>query len=605
MLLFQYTLFMLLAPLAAVLMLVVIGYAWKHRAAPGALPLVWLSADITGWLTFSALELADPLDMGALFWARLAYPFIASVPVTWLVFALHYTGRDQWQRPARQGLARQSLARLALLSLIPLTTAAMALTNDAHHWLWASYTFTSVGPWTAMSVTYGPWFRVHAVYSYTLILLGTLVIGVEYFRASKLYRRQSVWVLAGALGPLVFNVVYVFRLIPGFVKDYSPVSFALAGLSFAIGMFRYRLFDLKPVARDTLVESMSDGMIVLDEQDRIVDFNPAAQDILGIPMSTAIGQFAGQVLSPWQDLVDRFWDKRMAQAEIELEREGRKRCYDLRISPLDDRRGHVGRLIVLRDMTERKHAEQALQQANLELQARNQDLDTFGHTVAHDLKGPLGTLIGYSEFLADNPTGVSVNDLRRCARNMLQVSRKMNNIIEELMLLSGLHKMHVEMKPLDMGRIFSDAHQRLAHLLGNQAAQIAWPDDWPAAMGHGPWVEEVWVNYLSNAIKYGGQPPQIQVGATSVTAPDAGSRMIRFWVRDNGPGISPEVQSRLFAPFERFDQARATGYGVGLSIVRQIVEKMGGQASVESAGVAGQGSTFSFTLPAAEHTLHG
>jgi len=123
---------------------------------------------------------------------------------------------------------------------------------------------------------------------------------------------------------------------------------------------------------------------------------------------------------------------------------------------------------------------------------------------------------------------------------------------------------------------------------------------WPAALGYGPWIEEVWVNYLSNAIKYGGQPPRMELGADPLPNPPPqagegkGGGMVRFWVRDNGSGITPEDQSRLFAPFTRLDQIRAGGHGLGLSIVRRIVEKLGGQVGVESQ--VGSGSTFSFTL---------
>jgi two-component system sensor histidine kinase/response regulator len=114
---------------------------------------------------------------------------------------------------------------------------------------------------------------------------------------------------------------------------------------------------------------------------------------------------------------------------------------------------------------------------------------------------------------------------------------------------------------------------------------------WPGASGYGPWVEEVWVNYLSNAIKYGGKPPHVELGAELQT-----NNMVCFWVRDNGPGIPPEARARLFTPFTRLDQVRTQGHGLGLSIVRRIVEKLGGQVGVTSA--SGQGSAFSFTLPA-------
>jgi signal transduction histidine kinase len=115
------------------------------------------------------------------------------------------------------------------------------------------------------------------------------------------------------------------------------------------------------------------------------------------------------------------------------------------------------------------------------------------------------------------------------------------------------------------------------------------PDAWPVAFGHGPWIEEVWANYLSNAMKYGGKPPRLELGAETI------GDNVRFWVADNGPGLTPEQQARLFTPFTRLHQVRATGQGLGLSIVRRIMEKLGGRAWVESR--PGEGSTFYFTLP--------
>ena len=110
-------------------------------------------------------------------------------------------------------------------------------------------------------------------------------------------------------------------------------------------------------------------------------------------------------------------------------------------------------------------------------------------------------------------------------------------------------------------------------------------------MGHAPWVEEVWVNYISNAIKYGGQPPRVELGA-DVLADGA----VRLWVADNGAGLPPDVHARLFTPFSRLDQIRARGHGLGLSIVRRIVEKMGGQVGVQSGAAGTIGCRFYFTL---------
>ena len=176
----------------------------------------------------------------------------------------------------------------------------------------------------------------------------------------------------------------------------------------------------------------------------------------------------------------------------------------------------------------------------------------------------------------------------------------MSSIVDELLLLAEVRKVEeVETKPLDMANIVVRARERLTHIIEKHQAEIILPAVWTAALGHAPWVEEVWVNYLSNAIKYGGQPPRIELGATPSQSPppggDAQGRMVRFWVRDNGPGLTPEEQARLFTPFARLDQVGTKGHGLGLSIVRRIVEKLGGQVEVESK--VGQGSIFSFTLP--------
>jgi len=236
---------------------------------------------------------------------------------------------------------------------------------------------------------------------------------------------------------------------------------------------------------------------------------------------------------------------------------------------------------------------EALRRYTTELKARNEDLDAFAHTVAHDLKGPLAFVVGLAEVLGEECTTMLDEERRRYLRRMAQSGRKMSSIIDELLLLAGVRQMEVEMGPLDMASIVAEAQQRLAHVIEAQQAQVILPETWPVALGYGPWVEEVWVNYLSNALKYGGRPPRVELGATVQSG-----GVICFWIRDNGSGFPPEAQARLFTPFTRFDQVRAKGYGLGLSIVRRIVEKLDGQ--VEGESQVGRGSVFTFTLPAVD-----
>jgi two-component system sensor histidine kinase/response regulator len=233
---------------------------------------------------------------------------------------------------------------------------------------------------------------------------------------------------------------------------------------------------------------------------------------------------------------------------------------------------------------------EALRQRTIQLEARNEELAAFGHTAAHDLKNPLARIVGLAEVLKEDQGDISSKELRRYLHQISQTGRKMSSIIDDLLLLAGIRQMDVEMQALDTASIVAQAHQRLAAMIEEYQADIILPDTWPVAMGYAPWIEEVWVNCLSNAIKYGGHPPRVELGAQ--VQPDG---MVGFWIRDNGLGIPQDAQARLFIPFTRLDQVRAEGHGLGLSIVQRIVERFGGQIWVESE--TGQGSTFIFTLP--------
>ena len=235
--------------------------------------------------------------------------------------------------------------------------------------------------------------------------------------------------------------------------------------------------------------------------------------------------------------------------------------------------------------------EERVRERTAELRARNEELAAYDHTVAHDLKNPLALVTGYAELLAQDFASMSDDELQKHLGTIARHGHKMRSIIDELLLLAEMRDMEVEMVALDTASLVAAAQHRLADMIEKHGAEIVSPEAWPVALGHGPWVEAVWTNYLSNAIKYGGQPPQVEMGA--MEQKDA---QVRFWVRDNGPGIPAEEQARLFSRFTRLDQDRARGHGLGLSIARRIVENLGGHVAVESR--LGYGSTFSFSLPA-------
>jgi signal transduction histidine kinase len=253
---------------------------------------------------------------------------------------------------------------------------------------------------------------------------------------------------------------------------------------------------------------------------------------------------------------------------------------------------HLKNVALQEEIKERQQAELALQEEITAHQALIADLDAFAHMVAHDLKNPIHTVAGYSEVLQDRLADredallVEVEFAGTIHRKVFEMSR----IIDTMLLLARVRQEDVEREMLEMGPVVAAAERRLERLLQETQGEIVKPETWPRAWGYGPWVEEVWENYLSNALKYGGHPPRVEVGAT--VQPDG---YVKFWVRDNGPGISVEQRARLFTPFTRLSRAGKEGHGVGLSIVQRIIETLGGEVGVES--VQGEGSTFFFTLP--------
>lgn len=235
-----------------------------------------------------------------------------------------------------------------------------------------------------------------------------------------------------------------------------------------------------------------------------------------------------------------------------------------------------------------------LEKRNQELILINRELNAFAHTVAHDLKSPLSTLSGYVETLLILLPDMEAAEIETSLRMMQRSSQTMHQIVDDLLLLAETRSENVQMSSLDMRQIVLQSQERLQTAIESTKAEIVLPSEWPMASGYAPWVEAVWVNYLSNGLKYGGSPPRLELGARTS---DNGE--LEFWVWDNGPGINPEDHQLLFNEFTRLEQGkiRARGSGLGLSIVQRIVTRLGGRVGVESQ--PGQGSRFYFTLPPA------
>lgn len=558
--------------------MVVATVAYRHRRQPGGLALALLMLAIIVWSFARIFEFTAADIPSKIFWSKVEYIGTVSVPVLLLIFALVFTGQTRWlQFPFS-----------LLYWIIPVSVLFLAWTNEYHQLIWPS--FTPIAGTHLIVYGHGLGFWMMIAYHYLVLLMASVILFRAAIRLRDIYRWQAVVIILAIFPPWLVNVFYNFEIILPLGWDLTPICFAISGMLLTWSFVRLHFLKLVPIARDLVVDRMEDAMLVLDRRDRLVDLNPAARALPGCT-AAAIGQPLAEVLHLWPELVACLRQPGSTRAEISLNHNGVLRYFEVQISSLTDKREQfIGRLVVLRDITDRRLAADALRQHAAELEVRTQELDTFAHMVAHDLKSPLGTILGYTQFLTESYDELSAEEVQVALAGILKTGQKIDDIIEALLLLAGVRRMPVEAVPLAMAQLIDEVLVRLRGLMVETAAEVIVPPTWPTAMGYGPWVEEVWTNYLSNAIKYGGQPPQVELGATVQH-----DGQVKFWVRDNGPGLTEEQQRQLFSIFTRLNQSKVAGHGLGLSIVKRIVERLGGEVGIESQ--VAQGSTFYFTLP--------
>lgn len=325
---------------------------WTRRSVAGARAFATLMLAVCIWSFTYALELAA-IDMEwVTFWARMEYIGILVIPVSWLIFALQFSNHSHY-------LTHRNLA---LFAIEPAVVLALLWTNDSHRLIWERIELVAIGSATITDYTYGPGFWFNAAYTYLWILIGSILLIQTAYRSSNLYRGQVLTLLVGVAVPWIANLIYLADISPFPYLDLTPFALTITGIAVSWGLFRYRFLDILPVARDTLVANMSDGLIVLDLNHRIADINPAAIRILDQQPAAIHGKSFESVFPGGAELLPRLQGESESRIEISLGEHGHIRFFDVRAVELKDRDGRLtGQMIVLRDVTDRVEAEKAAQ----------------------------------------------------------------------------------------------------------------------------------------------------------------------------------------------------------------------------------------------------
>ncbi len=284
---------------------------------------------------------SSTLDL-AFFWIKVEYLGIVWIPFFWIVLVLEYTGKRKWlTRPL-----------LAALCVIPIVTLIMVYTNDNHHLYYRALYLNSYGQFSILDLVKGPWYWVFQVYLNLLLLSGNVFLFLVSLRTTLPQRKQIAVILTGSLLFWLTYVIYIFGKSP-LGLDLTPLAFSLAGPPYAWGVFRYRLFNLVPVAYENIFAGMSEGVLVLDINNRIIDYNPAACIFIDNLSRKAIGEQAEKVFSGNTRLLEQLSLDSAEQIEVKSENPEGEKYYQYRISPvISKNKKIIGKTVIVSDTTQ-------------------------------------------------------------------------------------------------------------------------------------------------------------------------------------------------------------------------------------------------------------
>jgi len=588
---YMFNIFSFSLALSALGSIIISLYLYQYKDSPGTIFLALMQFATAIWAVFYCLEYSATSLHVKLFWSKFSYFGILFTPVFFYFFSLRFVFREKpIPRMLKTGLISGSLLLIGLV-----------MTNDYHHLHWKA---AAINPLNNTTVyRYGPVFWFVFLSIYVLLLLSIANIMKLITQVPKPMHVSVLLMVVACVIPVTGNIIYVFKIspaVPGF--DWTPICFFFSGIILSYINIRFNTFDLIPFAREKLFDFLDDGIMVTDRGNRVADINKSILALTDKTRGDFIGKELAGIFPERKELIEEIIanDKPM-QVEVNSPSGNEQRFLEIRTSPLFDKNGDFyGRIYVFSNITERRKYEETIVNTNRNLKKEIaerekliDDLNAFAHTVAHDLRDSISAIVSSTDLiqldieLGDLEAALEANQI------IFSSASKTLYIIKELLTLATVREEDVYREKVEMGKVIAESENRLREIILQSRATIIKPDKWPVIKANPAWLEEVWINFIGNALKYGGSPPVIELGAEQLYA----ENKVKFWIKDNGLGLTAREQEKLFRQFARLDPVRAQGTGLGLSIVKRIIEKLGGNVGVFSNAIPGKGSVFYFILP--------
>jgi PAS domain S-box-containing protein len=560
-------------------------YAWSRRSLPIGRTLLALVGVVAMWVTGYILQfLAPNLDL-MVSAARVGFTGILSIGPPVLVLALQVAHRERWVTPRN----------VTLICAGPALMILIMLTNDWHHLYWTSYGVSEDLPRVFLPQR-GPAYWASLVVVYGMVLVSCILLVTHYAHSWRASRAEAAAVLLGITLPVTTGIMDVLRISLIGHMQMTPFAFSFSALAFSWGILHRGLWSLGPVARSRIVDRMGDGVLVVDVEGRVVDANNAARRFLGRPELAVMGHNAVDILADHPELMLLLATATEQTRELDIGHP--PRIFEATASPLTDAAGaRSGVLLMLHDITGSKQVEAELRREKERAEAATQAKSQFLANMSHELRTPMNGVIGMATLIAetrlDGEQQALVRTLASSADSLLTL---LNDILDLSKIEAG--RISFEETVLDLEQVVSEVVSILeAQARGKGVSlEAKLAGDMPRRLlGDPVRLRQIFLNLTSNALKFTSEGSvTIQVACEHRNDVDA---RLRIDVVDTGIGIAPDALGRIFDKFTQADSSttrRFGGTGLGLTITRELTERMGGEISVESR--LGAGSSFRVRL---------
>ncbi len=577
-------------------------FTWRRRDEAGAAAFSWYVLSSLLYTLFGVFELFSNTIGGKRFWGNLRFVVTLFGPLVFLNFALTFT-RRKLSHPER---IWKFLIGLALLLVLVLYT------DFYHHWVYPQGSIASTEPFSPLNYEFTVAAWIFILYGYGVGIWGLLLLISAFINARKPFRSQIFAVIISLMMPLVGVGLTLAGITIFDQLDTTYIAIAISSTIIALALFRFRLFDIVPIARDMLIEKMHDMVLVFDDQTRLIDANPAALSFLNLGEKEVIGRRVADVIPDWDRVEQQYIDSPGNPVELVIDNGGDARDLSVVFTSLLGEEGKTaGQIAIARDITGQKQIERRIKQYNKQLEILNRELeeanqklvkldqikDDFLANVSHELRSPMTNIRLYHELIDLQPKRV-----KEFMETLSRETVRLADLIESLLALTrfdqGVFKL--DKSYFDLGVLIKEYVQDRRTMAENRNLSLSLVGDQEALVvcADRKQIGQVFSNILTNALNYtpGGGKITINMRLRN----EHKNKWAGFSVQDSGLGITLEDQEQLFTRFFRGrvgTNSAVTGTGLGLAISKEIVDRHGGEIIVESQGVPGEGAIFTVWLP--------